>query len=67
VTPIGSEHDRRFRRSWQLLAADPSLVRSYNAMKLRHYREPAVYEQQKSAFFDMVVARWPDPPAGDDN
>src|SRR4051794_11829086 len=26
VTPMGSEHDVRFRRTWQLLAADPRLV-----------------------------------------
>ncbi|MEU8234303.1 GrpB family protein [Actinoplanes sp. NPDC048967] len=55
VTPVGSEHDTRFRRGWQLLAADPALVDAYNAMKLRHRDRPEKYEQRKSAFFDMFM------------
>ncbi|MGW4948031.1 hypothetical protein ACWEOZ_41305 [Actinoplanes sp. NPDC004185] len=55
VTPVGSEHDTRFRRGWQLLAADPALVEAYNAMKLRHRDRPGEYEQRKSAFFDMLM------------
>ena len=57
VTPAGSVHDVRFRRSWQLLAADPQLVEAYNTMKLRHRDRPEEYERHKSAFFDMLVAR----------
>jgi GrpB-like predicted nucleotidyltransferase (UPF0157 family) len=56
VTPIGSEHDRRFRHSWQLLAADASLVQAYNEMKIRHHRDTDEYERQKCAFFDMLLA-----------
>ncbi len=57
VTPADSVHDVRFRRSWQLLAADPQLVEAYNTMKLRHRDRPEEYERHKSAFFDMLVAR----------
>jgi GrpB-like predicted nucleotidyltransferase (UPF0157 family) len=56
VTPIGSGHDVRFRRSWQLLAADPRLVEAYNAVKLRHRDVPEDYERHKSAFFDTLLA-----------
>ncbi|MEV4640640.1 hypothetical protein AB0J80_25180 [Actinoplanes sp. NPDC049548] len=53
VTPAGSEHDLRFRRSWQRLAADPGLLAAYNAMKL----EPGGdYESRKSAFFDRLAS-----------
>lgn len=48
VTPIGSAHDVRFRRSWELLAADPDLLAAYNAMKLAG--------GDKSAFFDRLMA-----------
>lgn len=64
VTPMGSEHDLRFIRSWQLLAADPDLLNAYNAMKLRYQGYDAEYEQHKSAFFDMLLELWPDHPAG---
>jgi GrpB-like predicted nucleotidyltransferase (UPF0157 family) len=57
VTPVGSEHDVRFRRSWQLLASDPHLVDAYNAMKLRCRARPDDYESAKSAFFDMLMTR----------
>jgi GrpB-like predicted nucleotidyltransferase (UPF0157 family) len=56
VTPVGSEHDLRFRLSWAALAADPGLVRAYNEMKLRHRDDPAEYESRKSAFFSALVA-----------
>jgi len=62
VTPAGSEHDLRFTRSWQLLAADPALIQEYNAVK-RSVTD-ADYEARKSAFFDMLLARWPSHPAG---
>ena len=51
VTPIGSEHDVRFRRSWELLRAHPALLAEYNAMKQR-----GDDEDRKSAFFDRVIA-----------
>jgi GrpB-like predicted nucleotidyltransferase (UPF0157 family) len=57
VTPRGSEHDVRFTRSWQLLAADPELVERYNAMKLAgDGPEGPGYETRKSAFFDRLLA-----------
>jgi GrpB-like predicted nucleotidyltransferase (UPF0157 family) len=56
VTPVGSEHDVRFRESWRLLAADPELVGAYNAMKLRYRDRPEEYERHKSAFFDTILA-----------
>jgi hypothetical protein len=55
VTPAGSEHDVRFTRSWQLLAADPRLVEAYNAVKLRFWGRPAEYERHKSLFFDGLL------------
>jgi len=65
VTPAGSEHDLRFTRTWQLLAADPGLLAEYDAVK-REGDGPAdevAYEQRKSAFFDRLLARWPTSPA----
>lgn len=56
VTPAGSEHDRRFTRSWQRLNADPALVLAYNDLKVRHRDDPDEYERQKSAFFDSLVS-----------
>jgi len=53
VTPAGSEHDLRFRRSWELLSADPGLLAEYNAMKLGGGADG--YEARKSAFFDRLV------------
>jgi hypothetical protein len=56
VTPTGSEHDLRFTRSWERLAADPALVVAYNDLKVRHRDDPGEYERQKSAFFDSLVS-----------
>jgi hypothetical protein len=53
VTPIGGEHDVRFRVSWERLARDPAAVAAYNAMKLDGDGD---YEARKSAFFDRLVA-----------
>ncbi len=53
VTPVGSEHDLRFRRTWQLLAGDPALLAEYNAMKRARGGD---YERRKSAFFDRLLA-----------
>jgi GrpB-like predicted nucleotidyltransferase (UPF0157 family) len=64
VTPAGSEHDLRFTRTWQLLAADPDLLSAHNAVKLRCESLGEEYERQKSAFFDMLVEIWPEHPAG---
>jgi hypothetical protein len=64
VTPAGSEHDLRFTRSWQLLAADPGLLREHNEVKLRTENQAGEYERQKSAFFDKLVRIWPEHPAG---
>ena len=52
VTPVGSEHDVRFRRTWQLLAAHPDRLAEYNAVKLGG----GDYEAAKSAFFDRLLA-----------
>lgn len=62
VTPLGSEHDLRFFRVWHLLAADPALVAEYNAAK--QDATAADYEQRKSLFFDRVLERWAEHPAG---
>lgn len=60
VTPAASEHDLRFTRSWQLLAADPGLLAEYNAAKLAaDGPSGGGYEGRKSAFFDCLVNRWP--------
>ncbi len=36
LTAIDGEHDRLFRRTWQLLASDLRLLTAYNEMKRRH-------------------------------
>jgi hypothetical protein len=60
VTPVGSEHDLRFTRTWQLLRADPDLVAEYNAAKLAEDGPRGEgYEERKSAFFDRVLRLWP--------
>lgn len=65
VTPEGSEHDLRFTRGWQLLAADPTLLTEYNRAKLTgDGPDGDGYEARKSAFFDRLVALWPHHPAG---
>jgi GrpB-like predicted nucleotidyltransferase (UPF0157 family) len=57
VTPIGSEHDVRFRRAWIRLATDPVALEAYNALKRRHEGgDPAAYLAAKSAFFDDISA-----------
>jgi hypothetical protein len=64
VTPTGSEHDLRFTRTWQLLAADPALLSEYNAVKLADASCENTYEDRKSAFFDRILELWPTHPAG---
>jgi GrpB protein len=63
VTPVGSEHDLRFTRCWQLLAADPALLEQYNALK-RSAVGTSAYVAMKSAFFDQLLEQWPAHPAG---
>lgn len=53
VTPVDSEHDRFFRRSWSRLAADPALLAQYNALKRQHHVTPG-YDEEKAAFFGRV-------------
>ncbi len=60
VTPLDSEHDRRFRTAWSRLSADAGLRAAYNAMKAA-WVGTDTYEEQKSAFFDRVA---PSPDAG---
>lgn len=56
LTAIDGEHDRRFRRGWQRIAADPALVDEYNALKLRHVGGNAeAYEAEKSDFFSRLA------------
>lgn len=54
VTPVGSEHDVRFTRTWELLRAHPGLLAAYNAMKTGG--DDASYEDRKSAFVDRLLA-----------
>jgi GrpB-like predicted nucleotidyltransferase (UPF0157 family) len=62
VTPVGSEHDVRFTRTWALLSARPDLVAEYNRVKAPRGGEAADtdddpgYEERKSAFFDRILA-----------
>jgi uncharacterized protein len=54
VTPVDSEHDRRFRRCWIRLREEPALLREYNAMKLGAFGDPS-YERRKSDFFTRIA------------
>ncbi len=57
VTPVGSEHDDRFVRCWERLAADPSARAAYSETKRRTAPLGAEeYERAKSAFFDALLA-----------
>ncbi len=55
VTPVGSEHDVRFTRTWDLLRADPRLLAAYDAVKQRADGS-ADYEAAKAAFLDRLLA-----------
>ena len=58
VTPIGSEHDLRFRRAWDRLRADPEALDAYNAMKRAHADGgDEGYRAAKAAFFDAIAQR----------
>ena len=54
VTPLQSEHDERFRLTWQALRGDPDLLARYNALKAANVGTED-YEDQKSRFFDSVI------------
>ncbi|GCD20215.1 hypothetical protein GXP71_00225 [Cellulomonas sp. H30R-01] len=57
VTPLGSEHDVRFTRTWALLRADAALLVEHNRVKAEADESaPDEYEARKSAFFDRVLA-----------
>jgi len=54
VTPVDSEHDRRFRRCWVRLREEPVLLGEYNAMKESAFGGRS-YEALKSAFFSRIA------------
>ncbi|WP_225753543.1 hypothetical protein [Actinotalea sp. Marseille-Q4924] len=56
ATPVGSEHDVRFTRTWQRLAAEPDAVAELNALKAASWAvSPQEYEAQKGAFFERLL------------
>src|SRR5688572_16653414 len=55
VTPIGSEHDRRFCLAWERLRSEPELLSEYNELKLSAFGTPA-YDSLKSSFFTRITA-----------
>ncbi len=56
ATPIGSEHDLRFRSAWQRLRADPAALGAYNAMKRAHAdADEATYLAAKAEFFEDLA------------
>lgn len=57
VTPLGSEHDVRFTRTWEALRADPHLRAAYDALKAD--TDAVTYEAHKSAFFDRILRTRP--------
>ena len=60
ATPIGSEHDRRFRAAWLRLRTDPAALAAYNEMKRAHEGAPtAEYLAAKRAFFDALAGAGP--------
>lgn len=64
VTPIGSDHDQRFRLTWQALRRDPALLDEYNALKSAAV-STADYEHRKSAFFTALAAEGAHRPVGE--
>ena len=53
ATPVNSEHDTFFLRSWAALAADPQLLEDYNALK-RKYHGSDEYDAMKAEFFGRL-------------
>ena len=58
VTPLHSEHDRRFRLVWEALRRDPELLTRYNALKSASVGT-VDYEERKSRFFTAIVDAHP--------
>ncbi len=58
VTPLHSEHDRRFRLAWEALRRDPELLARYNALKSETVGT-GDYEERKSRFFTAIVDAHP--------
>ncbi|MFM6850708.1 MAG: GrpB family protein [Terrabacter sp.] len=56
VTPVGSEHDRRFRTAWDRLRAEPQLLDEYNELK-QGADGTAEYDSRKSDFFTRITTR----------
>lgn len=58
LTAVGGEHDRRFTRSWQRLAARPDLLAEHNELKLRFdgTNDEEGYRAAKSSFFTRLAA-----------
>jgi hypothetical protein len=56
VTPVGSEHDRRFTLAWTRLSADARLRDEYNALKLGA-ADADSYRDLKSRFFDRLTGQ----------
>ncbi|MBA2633915.1 MAG: hypothetical protein H0U86_13115 [Chloroflexi bacterium] len=58
VTPIGSEHERRFTGAWRRLASKPDLLEQYNHMKRMHQGgDEASSLAAKRSFFDRLYQR----------
>ena len=56
VTPVGSEHDRRFAEAWFRLRTDPTLLEAYNRMKRDHADgTDAEYLAAKADFFNSLA------------
>jgi GrpB-like predicted nucleotidyltransferase (UPF0157 family) len=53
VTPLDSEHDRRFVNAWRSLRHSPALLGEYNALKSAA-AGTADYERRKSDFFTRI-------------
>jgi hypothetical protein len=54
VTPIGSEHDRRFTVAWERLRSEPELLGEYNELKLKAFGT-SQYDSLKSDFFTRIT------------
>lgn len=54
VTPTGSEHDRYFTRTWELLRTRPELLCDYNNLKKEAYGDPS-YDDRKAVFFFSIA------------
>jgi GrpB-like predicted nucleotidyltransferase (UPF0157 family) len=57
VVATGSAYDWCGAALWELLAADPALLRRYNALKTRHHGGSwEAYEEEKNVFFRELLA-----------